>query len=501
MKRLEALTTSLAHRGGWAFLVPRMRPSSTLLERIGGQIVVDQIVDALYYRIEKDEFLLPLFKHDLSVERDHQKQFFGRWMGGHNEYFAYRGLRARHQSLVTKEGAKRWLHHFGEALQHCKVQKGVAREIMEILVPMAHSLAGDKALLQCQSWYRKPAAEAGKGSMKKVKEWVASHPELVEPGPAQLLLHMAARRNRREIVDFLLDEGVDVNLPDCTQTGVAVTPYCIARSQRNDDLADYLLERGALIDVFTLAWLGDAAGLSKLLAEAPSLVNVEDPAQDFCEVYPLEHAVIRAKLPAVELLLSRGASLTDKGKRYLDIAVNKRRAKLVRLLLDHGVSAEGLGPGPWLIDDKLNSILFARGASVQGNKEEWLEYCTGHHGNPEQPELIKALIHGGVELNSRDKKGRTALHCSTRVGYRKVMKVLIEVGIEIDARDDNGNSALHYVFQARPSVDRVATAQVLLAAGAKPKDENNEGKSSLSLVKTTKGKDRDKLLEIMEKYC
>ena len=90
-----------------------------LFERIGGQPVVDRLVELLYEGIEHDEQLRPLFPRDLAGGRAMQKLFFAEWLGGPQRYSerAHAGLRHRHDGLpITPALASRWLGHFRRAL-------------------------------------------------------------------------------------------------------------------------------------------------------------------------------------------------------------------------------------------------------------------------------------------------------------------------------------------------------------------------------------------------
>ena len=88
--------------------------------RIGGQPVVDRLVDLLYQGIEDDDRLRPLFPRDLAASRSMSKLFFAEWLDGPRRYSAqaYQGLGASHAGLpITPALADRWLGHFRRALE------------------------------------------------------------------------------------------------------------------------------------------------------------------------------------------------------------------------------------------------------------------------------------------------------------------------------------------------------------------------------------------------
>jgi ankyrin repeat protein/truncated hemoglobin YjbI len=472
---LMSITASLKHRGGWFRLVDHPYPDPSLFRRLGGQAVVDSVVDRLYDGIESDDILRPLFRHDLNQERANQKEFFARWMGGETVYHGYRGVRTRHKGIVSRDAARRWLGHFTSSLKVANVEPALVKEVMQVLVPLANSLIEPGAGPPTKCTYRQALQEAAKGDLKAFQQWTNRHPELLVEDLAQAAMHHACRRGQRKVVEYLLESGVDINLPHWSTTEVAVTPYALARAGRHHELADDLLARGALIDVFTLVWLGDLTNLIALLDAEPELVNANEPSQDFEEMRVLDHAVIRGKAGIVELVLDRGAELSHKGDYLVTRAVAKKKKKVVKLLLERGASAQDVSPGPWLIDEELRPLLLEHGAEIAKWGADWLELCTGHHGNREQPKLIEALLDSGADLEARSHKQRTALHCATRVGYTRVMKVLLEAGADIQAVDEEGNTPLHYVSSARPSADKKATAKVLLDFGASREALNNKG--------------------------
>ncbi len=68
--------------------------------------------------------------------------------------------------------------------------------------------------------------------------------------------------------------------------------------------------------------------------------------------------------------------------------------------------------------------------------------------NP-NPEVVKALLAGGADVNARDKDGGTALMCaaSSNPPNPKVVKALVAGGADIRAVDNNGHDARWYVRQ------------------------------------------------------
>ena len=86
---------------------------------------------------------------------------------------------------------------------------------------------------------------------------VGDDPRLIDQrgGDGVTMLWTAARRGRLALVRWLVAEGADVEIPGSAVhvTQVIVSPYCIAVRSRRAEVAQYLLDHGAQVDVFCAA--------------------------------------------------------------------------------------------------------------------------------------------------------------------------------------------------------------------------------------------------------
>ena len=100
-------------------------------------------------------------------------------------------------------------------------------------------------------------------------------------GSDALALHVAVMHGRKDIVDLLLAHGADINARDDKYRFNALI-HAIDLADFMPEYAalgmvDFLLERGAELDVWACAWLGDMAGVKRRLDETPALVNEIGP--------------------------------------------------------------------------------------------------------------------------------------------------------------------------------------------------------------------------------
>ena len=57
-------------------------------------------------------------------------------------------------------------------------------------------------------------------------------------------------------------------------------------------------------------------------------------------------------------------------------------------------------------------------------------------------ERVRTLIEAGADVNVRNHKGQSALHCAAKAGFVDIVSLLLEHGCEVDARDRGGETPL-----------------------------------------------------------
>jgi ankyrin repeat protein/truncated hemoglobin YjbI len=402
-----------------------------LFDALGGRAGVAMIVDGLYDRLEHDKELARLFGSRRQGERDRLKEFFAGLFGGEVRGIRDVGMQRRHlHRLVSAEESARWLAHFGAALEHAGVAEEPQAAVMHLLREAAAHLVNDGAP---RDVLKQAMTSAATGDVDAVAALVADHPRLIDQraGDGVTMLWTAARRGRMPLVRWLVGRGADVEIPGSAvhMTQVMVSPYCIAVRSRRGQVAQYLRDHGAQVDVFGAAFLGDLDVLRGYLAAG--LANAQSPHEDFHPVTPLHHAVDGGSAAAVTLLLENGAEASRSGGRLLTSAANQGSAELVRLLIDHGAQArDAESLGLLGTDRTIGELLVARGfdlnVPIRDQETPLTMACRADKG--EHPETVRALLELGADPNAPNAKGRTALSIATGARFSATVELLLAAG-------------------------------------------------------------------------
>jgi truncated hemoglobin YjbI len=402
-----------------------------LFETLGGRAAVGLIVDGLYDRLERDQELTRLFRSRRKGERDRLKEFFEGLFGGEVRGIRDVGTQRRHlHRLISAEESDRWLAHFGVAMDQAGVAGGPQAAVMRLLREAAARLENDGAPLAV---LRQAMAAAAKGDVGTVAALVADHPRLIDQraGDGATMVWTAARRGRLPLVRWLTDHGADIEIPGSAvhMTQVVISPYCIAVRSRHRQVAQYLRDHGAQVDVFCAAFLGDLDALRGHIAAG--LANVQSPHEDFHPVTPLHHAVDGGSAAVATLLLENGAEARTAGGRLLTSAASQGSAELVRLLLDHGARArDAESLGPLGTDRTIGELLVAHGfdldVPIRAQETPLTRACRAD--KREHPETVRALLELGADPNAPNAKGRTALSIATGARFSATVALLLAAG-------------------------------------------------------------------------
>lgn len=402
-----------------------------LFAALGGRPGIGVIVDGLYDRLERDRELARHFRSRRPGERERLKQFFETIFGGEVTGIRDVGVQRRHlHRLITAGESARWLSHLGAATQAVCVGQSAQAAVMDLLRGPAARLVNDGAP---KDVLNQALVLAGRGDVDAVAALAGEHPRLIDQRGADgvTMLWTAARRGRLALVRWLVAQGADVEIPGSAvhATQVMVSPYCIAMRSRRAEVARYLLDHGAQVDVFCTAFLDLLDALAAHIAEG--LANAQSPHEDFHPVTPLHYAVDGGSFAAARLLLASGADVRTSGGRLLTSAASQGSIELVRLLLDQGAeAARAESLGPLHTDRTIARLLVARGLDlnvpIRDQETPLTMACRADKG--EHPAIVAALLELGADPNAKNARGRTPLAIATSARFDRTVALLRAAG-------------------------------------------------------------------------
>ncbi|KAI4260459.1 MAG: hypothetical protein L6R42_004057, partial [Xanthoria sp. 1 TBL-2021] len=206
-------------------------------------------------------------------------------------------------------------------------------------------------------------------------------------------LHLAVRNDQIQAVCILLDHGADIE----KKNSAGQTPLLLAIQCKALTIARELISRGANV-------MGEGADLQ----------------------IPFQKVWWSSPMPFLQYLLAAGTILER--QHLFDVSE----------LMTRIVGDNDLQTGQWLFESALQVPDMTPIRST-------LLIDAARHG---ALYLVKKLLDCGADVDSKDQRGRTALHQASAMGKLAVVKRLSERGIDVNIRSDSGQIALHRAAQS-----------------------------------------------------
>jgi ankyrin repeat protein len=207
-----------------------------------------------------------------------------------------------------------------------------------------------------------------------------------------------------------------------------------------------------------------AAGLGKTLIVQWLLDNGAEVEAVENEVSALFRAVEWGHCPIVQKLIDKGADIEvkDRGQRtVLFHAVSKAHVQVVKALFQAGADVS-------VRDIELRTVLLHVAAQKQDSKIDKQYGCfppeSQEPNHLEGQTIVKLLLEKDIDLEAKDKLGRTVLHWAAATGKEKLLASLI-CGTackraNIDARNRRSKTALHLAAENHhPEIARILLEQ------------------------------------------
>ncbi len=270
-------------------------------------------------------------------------------------------------------------------------------------------------------------------------------------------LHRAAEKGHKEVAELLIAKGADVNAKnndgqtplhyaaasgrkDIAELLIAKgadvnakndddqTPVDVALSRIRSEVVKLLIEKGADVSSIHLAaYLGDAAKVMNFI-EQGSDVNTKHQRGGT----PLHYAAAAGSKEVSELLLARGADIKAKnndGQTPIDVAFQRKREDIVGLLLEKGATISTIHLAAYVGD-------LAK---------------------------VKAFIQEDIDVNTKYIRGRMPLHYAARQGHKEIVELLLAHGADVNLGDKYYNRTAAEFAMGRNHREIV---ELLVAKGA-----------------------------------
>jgi ankyrin repeat protein len=195
-------------------------------------------------------------------------------------------------------------------------------------------------------------------------------------------------------------------------------PLHTAALYRNQAAIDFLLEHGAMVDIFACAYLGRATVADTLLKQNPDLARATTPNG----MTALHYAAQAGHFDVADLLVQYHADPN---------AVDSNGGTALM---------EACHPGPWKSEPAEGIIQLLLDHNAQ--TDLFQAAATGRNV------LIEAILDRDASLiDSQDKRGRTALFHAARNNCFAAVKLLVERGADVNRSDAVGIATLHRTSQ------------------------------------------------------
>lgn len=249
-------------------------------------------------------------------------------------------------------------------------------------------------------------AAAYLGRLDDLKRIIQSGPSVLNAkgGDGKTPLHCAANV---EVARYLLDRGADIEARDVDHESTPLQ-YLIDKP----DVARLLIERGAKVDIFAAAALGDLDLIRRCIAEDPSCVTHRLGSPPWVTSPEAGGKIYNWTL---------GHSLT-----VLDVARQKGHDEAYRLLLDHAPPVTRFQDAIWRGDREEALALHARHPGLVAEVEKDPRHALPHAVWWDNLPAVKLMLDLGFDPHLPGVHNSTPLDRAAFHGFADIIELLLE---------------------------------------------------------------------------
>lgn len=122
--------------------------------------------------------------------------------------------------------------------------------------------------------------------------------------------------------------------------------------------------------------------------------------------------------------------------------LERMRQMLARLRKRGSPAAGARTPAPAATPRSVNTAAVSPARRIWEVNHDWGDFVSGLIGDTAVKGELKALLDSGLDVNSRDRGGRIALHLAAKQGQAELARYLLSRGADINARDALGRTPL-----------------------------------------------------------
>ena len=292
-------------------------------------------------------------------------------------------------------------------------------------------------------------AAAGLGMADTVEEWIAKDPSLVHApgGDGKRPLHWA---RTPQIIDMLLAHGAEIDAR-CIDHQSTAAQYRV----RDTELCRHLISRGAEVDIFMAAALGDESLAERAVSADPGCLAARIGRPGYAPVPPGH--IYQWRLDAASVLL---VAARHGGRKIYDFLLARSPVKAQFLaaceLADEVHALHMLAERPNLVTE------------LTADDRGLLAAAAFAHNIP----ALELMLKLGFDVNARGGEGFTPVGHAALRGHVDTVRLLIAREADLELRNQYGGTALEGCQWGSlnfrdPDGDYPACAEALVQAGAK----------------------------------